>query len=619
MSGGFFGQAFIYLAAAVIAVPLARRLGLGSALGYLAAGVVIGPHVVGWVGEEGVDVMHFAEYGVVLMLFLIGLELDPRKLWRMRLQILGMGGLQVLVTTLVFTLLGIGLGLDVGVALAAGMVLSLSSTAMVLQTLQEKGWTRTPSGVRSFSVLLFQDIAVIPMLALLPLLAMSGAAGQDAGAALGLPGRPAWAQGLLVIGVIAGMVLAGRYLTRPVFQYVARTRSHELLIATSLLLVVGITLLMNRIGLSPALGAFIAGVVLADSEFRHELESNIEPFKGLLLGLFFISVGASVDLGVVVSAPLTVAGMVALLVLVKFVILYFLGRFFRLPTGDALLFAVALAQGGEFAFLLLSYSVQHGVMDNGLASLLIVAVVLSMALTPLLILLFEHVVRPLLADQYEAEPEAEAMPEESQPVIIAGYGRFGQVVGRLLRASGFEAILLDHSAGQIELSARFGNKVFYGDASRMELLQAAGASNARLLVVAIDDREKSARMVEHVRQSFPHLKVLARAIDRPHAYELHRAGAHFIARETFGSALALGREALTRLGLTSERATRVATAFEQHDTEGMYKLYEVWGDDAAYGFRVRKNMEALQQVLQDDAEHAEWEEPADDNAPSGSV
>ena len=616
MSGGVLMQAFVYLAAAVIAVPLARRLGLGSALGYLLAGVVIGPHVIGWVGAEGEDVMHFAEYGVVLMLFLVGLELDPGKLWRLRTSIFGMGGLQVAVTALVIAVPGVALGLEWQSALAAGLILSLSSTAIVLQTMEERGWSRTPSGRRSFSVLLFQDIAVIPILALMPLLALPGAGpAQEAAHRLAEADRPGWLQALLVIAVVAGIALAGRYLTRPLFQYVARTRSQEVLIATSLMLVVGITLLMNYIGLSPALGTFIAGVVLADSEFRHELESNIEPFKGLLLGLFFISVGASVNLGLVAATPMLVAALVLSLVVAKFVILYFLGRFFRMHLADSLLFALALAQGGEFAFLLVSFALQNNVLEPDIANMLVVVVVLSMALTPLLLLAFERLIQPRLLASCEAEPEAEPPVDEAHEVIIAGYGRFGQVVARLLKANGYAATLLDHSAAQIQLVGRFGSKVFYGDASRMELLQAAGAARARLLVVAIDDREKAVEMVSSALSSFPQLKILARAIDRPHFYDLHRAGAHFIARETFGSALQLGREALGMLGMSAERAARLTATFERLDVEGLYKLYEFWGDDADYGFRLSQNLEALQQVLQNDQD-TQLEQPSAAAAPA---
>jgi len=589
-------QAFVFLAAAVLAVPIAGRLGLGSALGYLLAGVIIGPYVLGWVGQESKDVMHFAEYGVVLMLFLVGLELEPAKLWRLRVAIIGMGGIQVGVTGLVVAVLCLTLGLDWQMAVAVGLILALSSTAMVLQTLQEKGWHTTAPGRRAFSVLLFQDIAVIPILALMPLLAMPGAVASPSAADAD---RSSWLQALMVIGVVAGIAIAGRYLTRPIFRYIARSRSHEIFMATSLLLVVGITLVMHMVGLSPALGTFMAGVVLAESEFRHQLESNIEPFKGLLLGLFFLMVGAGIDFELLFSNPALIAGLVLGLVAVKFVILYFIGRFFRLALADSLLFAVALAQGGEFAFLLVTFALQSHALDPEIAGLLVLTVVLSMVLAPALVILFERYVQPRLAGSCD-EREEDAEDLENM-VIIAGYGRFGQIVGRMLDVAGFDATLLDHDAGQIELTGRFGHKVFYGDASRAELLEAAGIDKARVLVVAIDDKDKAVKMVETCKTLFPHVKVLARAVDRPHSYQLIKAGADYFVREYFGSALAMGEEALRALGTSDERARYLTTLFEAHDSESLYKLYEVWGDDEAYGFRLRQNLQELEKVLRDDA------------------
>jgi monovalent cation:proton antiporter-2 (CPA2) family protein len=599
-----FQHAFYYLAAAVLAVPLARRLGLGSALGYLLAGVIIGPYLLGLVGQEGQDVMHFAEFGVVLMLFLVGLELEPAALWRMRVPIMGLGGLQVVLTAAAFSVAALLFGLPWQSAVAVGLILSMSSTAIVVQTLNEKGWMNTDPGRKSFSVLLFQDIAVIPMLAILPLLALPGLeapldiAHGDAGHGTGE--RPGWMQAALVLGAVAGIVLAGRFLARPVFHYIARSRSHEVFIATALLLVVGITLAMNAVGLSPALGTFLAGVVLAESEYRHELESNIEPFKGLLLGLFFIAVGAGIDLRMVAAEPLLIAGLVLGLILLKLAILMWLGRAFGLHLADNLMFSFTLAQGGEFAFLLVSFAVQNAVVTSGLANLLIVVVVLSMIATPLVLIAYERLIQPRFMGCAEPEREADEIDERDNEVIIAGYGRFGQIVARLLKASGFGTTLLDHDVGQIELTGRFGNKVFYGDASRAELLRAAGADQARLLVIAIDDREKAVKMVETAHRHFPGLKVLARAYDRRHAYELINAGADVIRRETFGSALMVGEEALKLLGFEEDRAHRHAAKFRHHDEHGLIKLYEVWGDDQAYGLRVRQNLEDLETVLRDD-------------------
>lgn len=608
MFTGFFSQAFIYLLAAVLAVPLARRLGLGSALGYIIAGIVIGPFVLGFIGEEGQDVMHFAEFGVVLMLFLVGLELEPSLLWRMRVSILGLGGSQVLISAGVIGGAAYALGVPGRAAVAIGLTLALSSTAIVLQTLKERSWMGTPAGRAGFSVLLFQDIAVIPILALLPFLALEGGSLGSAeisahGAQLEATG---WIKGMVVLGVVGSIVLGGRFLMRPVFHWIAAVRSLELFIATALLLVVGITLAMEFVGLSPALGTFLAGVVLAESEFRHELESNIEPFKGLLLGLFFISVGASIDFNVVAGDPALVFGLVAALIVSKFVVLLILGKIFRLNLAENLMFAFLLAQGGEFAFLLFSFATQSQVISSELSNLLVMVVVLTMILTPLLIIFYDRQVRPRFID-CAAPAEDEDIDAGPNPVIVAGYGRFGQIVSRLLTADGIETTLLDHDSSQIELTGRFGYKVFYGDASRVQLLQAAGAEEAKLLVIAIDEKDKAEQMAVAAKQFFPHLKILARAYDRSHAYSLMDAGADVITRETFGSALIMGEQALKLLGYDDARAYRLMRTFKRHDEEGLEKLYEVWGDDHAYGLKVRENIEQLERVLRDDSEDLEDE------------
>ncbi len=408
----------------------------------------------------------------------------------------------------------------------------------------------------------------------------------------------------MILGVVSAIVLGGRFLTRPLFRWIAHTRSHEVFISTALLLVVGITLMMNSVGLSPALGTFLAGVVLAESEYRHELESNIEPFKGLLLGLFFISVGASMDFGLVADDPFLIAGLVLTLIVVKLVVLLALGKAFRLQLADNLMFAFILAQGGEFAFLLFSFATQNQVIERDLANLLIVVVVLSMMVTPLIIIVYERYIRPRFTGCVSL-PEESKFEADENPVIIAGYGRFGQVVSRMLRADGIQTTLLDHDAGQIEMTGRFGYKVFYGDASRAQLLSAAGAGRARLLVIAIDNREKAVGMIATCRQYFPDLKLLARAYDRSHAYELMEAGADVITRETFGSALILGENALRLLGYDEARAYRLMRTFRRHDESGLKKLYEVWGDDHTYGMRVRQNIEDLKQVLQNDSEEVD--------------
>ncbi len=602
-SEDFFFQAFVYLVAAVLSVPVAKRLGLGSVLGYLIAGVIIGPFVLGFVGKEGSDVMHFAEFGVVMMLFLVGLELQPSLLWRLRLPILGLGGLQVTVTALVVAGLGVLYGLPWTMALAVGLILAMSSTAIVLQTLNEKGLMKTEAGQSSFSVLLFQDIAVIPILALLPLLAIKtsasvslAAAEQTAEHSSALAG---WQQALLVIGTVGGIIIAGRFLMRPVFRFIANTQLREVFTATALLLVIGIALAMQKVGLSPALGTFVAGVVLADNEYRHELETDIEPFKGLLLGLFFISVGASINFNLLIEQPLLILGVVFALILVKFAVLFGLGRFFKLELSQNLLFAFALAQGGEFAFVLFSFALQNNVLTAAVAGPLIAAVALSMMMTPLIMILHDQWVQPRFVTS-APQPEADTIDDNENPVIIAGFGRFGQVVGRLLLANGFKTTVLEQSPGQIEMLRRFGFKVFYGDASRIDLLRAAGAQQARLLVVAIDEREKALHIVDQVRKHFPHLKILARAIDRGHAYELIRRGVEVVEREMFGSALEMGVEALKLLGLRSYKAHRAGHTFKHHDEAALHELAHAMGEEKVLVARSRQLARDLEQLLQSD-------------------
>ena len=590
-----FLQAFIYLAAAVVAVPISNRLGLGSVLGYLIAGVVIGPFGLHLVGQEGEDVMHFAEFGVVMLLFLVGLELQPSRLWRLRLPILGMGGLQVLATALVIAAGAMALGLGAPMALAVGLILAMSSTAIGLQSLEEKGQAKTDAGQSAFSVLLFQDIAVIPILALLPLLAYEKADLAGHGPAL----NP-WLQALMVLGIVAGIIVGGRYLMRPVFRIVAATRLREVFTAMALLLVIGIALAMQQVGLSPALGTFVAGVVLADNEYRHELEGDIAPFKGLLLGLFFLTVGASIDFGLLISRPWLILGLVLALVVSKLTVLLALGRVFRLAWSQTLLFGFALAQGGEFAFVLFSFATKARVLPENLTALLVAVVAFSMLLTPLLLIANDRWLQPRFARPAEA-PEPDAIDASDSPVIIAGCGRFGQVVARLLLANRCRVTVLDHSPAQIDLLRRFGHKVFYGDAGRLDLLQAAGAARARLLVVAIDDPAKTLEIVELARKHFPALTILARATDRRHAYALIRQGVSVIRRETFGSALEMGVDALRLLGVGAHRAHRMAQTFRQHDEEALREMAALQDDEAVVIARSRQLSQDLEQLLQSDA------------------
>ncbi len=595
---GFLFQAFVYLAAAVLSVPVAKRLGLGSVLGYLIAGVIIGPFALGLTGEEGQDVMHFAEFGVVMMLFLVGLELQPSRLWRLRGPILGLGGLQTALTAAALMAACLAFGLSWKAGLAIGLILALSSTAIVLQTLNENGLLQTESGQSSFSVLLFQDIAVIPMLAVLPFLAMQdGAVSVDP--AHGAGDKPVWLLTAEVLAVVAAIILGGRFLVRPIFRFIADTRLREVFTAAALLLVIGIAVAMEAVDLSPALGTFLAGVVLADSEYRHELESNIEPFKGLLLGLFFIAVGASMDFHLLTADPGLIFSLVALLILIKFLVLHALALAFKMRPSARWLFSLSLAQGGEFAFVLFSFATQNQILPAAVTNQLVLVVALSMMLTPVLMILYDKLLDPRFQTP-KSTREADPIDEVDNPVIVAGYGRFGQIVSRLLSSSGFKTTLLDHDAAQIDLTRRFGAKVFYGDASRIDLLHAAGAGQARLLVLAIDDRDRVVQMAESVRQHFPKLTLLARAYDRRHAYELMRAGVDIIVRETFDSALDMGRRALEVLGYRANQAYRAALKFKHYDEQSLHELYTVWGDDKAYGLRVRQRTEDLETLLQRD-------------------
>jgi monovalent cation:proton antiporter-2 (CPA2) family protein len=604
--GGFFIQALIYLAAAVISVPIAKRLGLGSVLGYLIAGIIIGPFVLGLVGEEGQDVMHFAEFGVVMMLFLIGLELQPALLWKLRGPILGVGGLQVGLTALAVMAIGLILGLSWQMSLAAGLILAMSSTAIVLQTLSEKGLTKTSGGQYSFSVLLFQDIAVIPILALMPLLAIApitheSHTGDHPGAVNWIEGLPIWGQTLMVLGVVAAIVFAGRYFITPVFRFIARTRLREIFTAAALLLVVGIAVLMSKVGLSPALGTFLAGVVLAQSEFRHELESDIEPFKGLLLGLFFIAVGASVDFALIGDNPMLIAGLVLALVVVKFLVLFIIGRIFRMGLDHNLLFAFALAQGGEFAFVLFSFAVQNHVLSTGIANPLIAAVAMSMALTPLIMLINEKLIQPRFGTLEKEEREDDQM-EEKNTVIIAGFGRMGSIIGRFLRANNLQATFLDIDADNVELLRKLGLKVFYGDASRADLLKAAGAEEAKLLIIAVDEPEKTLAIVEAARKYFPHLKILARSNNYQDAYELIDLGIDHVYRETFDTALRMGTDALTLMGQRAYKVNRAALSFRKHNERFVREMAKHRKDQNEWIQRLKQRIEDLEEIMTEEME-----------------
>ncbi|TMP54629.1 MULTISPECIES: monovalent cation:proton antiporter-2 (CPA2) family protein [unclassified Pseudoalteromonas] len=590
--------ALIYLAAAIVAVPIAKRLGLGSVLGYLIAGILIGPYALGVVGDQ-TDVMHFAEFGVVMMLFLVGLELQPSRLWTLRHSILGLGGLQVVLSAAaIFAFCYWFFAMHWQTALAIGLMLALSSTAIVLQSLEEKGWLKQEAGQNAFSVLLFQDIAIIPILALLPLLAFAPQGNsKDVNDSI-IASWPIWQQVGVSVAVIAAIIAGGKYVSAPLFRYIAQTHMREIFTIFALFLVVAISLVMQSIGLSPALGTFLAGVVLAESEFRHELEADIEPFKGLLLGLFFITVGASINFELLFNQFSIVIALVVLLIVIKACILFALAVTFNISSKQKLLFTLALAQGGEFAFVLLSVTTTLSILTPEQTSLVTLVVAVSMLIAPLLLMFYEQ----LQKRSSSTKPEFDK-PEQistAKHVIIAGYGRFGQIMGRLLHAQGYEITVLDHSPSQIELLRRFGNTVFYGDAARQELLEAAGAHTAQMLVVAIDNPDKTIEIIKLAHKNYPQLKIVARAIDRRHAYQLLNLKVDAFNRETVDSAINLAIESLQLLGNSKEDAERAGKLFRDHDRAAVLQLAELWGDDASYGVAVRQRMEDLKQVLQQD-------------------
>jgi glutathione-regulated potassium-efflux system ancillary protein KefC/glutathione-regulated potassium-efflux system protein KefB len=517
-------------------------------------------------------------------------------LWSLRGSIFGLGAFQLVLASAAIAGAALLLGTDWRQAAAAGLILSLSSTAIVLQLLGEKGLRRGPVGLASFGVLLFQDLAVIPMLAFLPLLAPAGVPAAS-GSVAPLAAYPAWIQGLAIVAAVLGVVIGGRWLTRPVFRAIAKAELRETFTASALLLVVGVALLMQTVGLSPALGAFLAGVVLAESEFRRELETDIEPFRGLLLGLFFLTVGAGLNLPMVAARPLELAGMVVGLMILKALVMFAVARGARLAWRDAGTTGVALAQGGEFAFVLLNFAVGARVLGAELAGLLTAAVALSMAATPLALLAWERVSRPRAEPKEIPDNEFE---ERAPDAVIAGFGRFGQIVGRVLNANGFTTAVLESSVEQISLLRRFGRRVYYGDAARLDLLRAAGIEKAKLLVVAIDDREKATELVEMTRQAFPQLTVLARAFDRRHAYELLDKGAQVVERETFEGGLSLASEALRALGWRAYRAEKAARLFRLHDEKLFHDLRPLWGDEERFTIATRESSPVMEDLLRAD-------------------
>lgn len=602
--------AYIFLIAGIIAVPIASKFGLGSVLGYLLAGIVIGPTLT-FLNVDVIAIQHFAEFGVVMMLFIVGLELEPKALWSMRKQLIGLGGGQVVLSAAAFTGIGLAFGHAWQSALTIGLILSLSSTAIVLQTLSERGLLKSDGGQASFSVLLTQDIAVIPMLAFIPLLALpelapaiadTAHANENGHGGLSLVANlESWQAALVTLGMIALVVFGGNYLTAPIFRFVAQARLRELFTATALFFVIGIALMMSLVGLSPALGTFLAGVVLANSPYKHELESNIDPFKGLLLGLFFITVGASINFQLLADNLATIVLLTGALIVTKTVVLLILGRIFGLRGASLWLLALGLAQAGEFGFVLLAYSVSNNVLAAAVADQLLLVVTLSMLLSPGLFILYQRVIAPRFICE-QAKRDEEEFPDDSH-VIIAGSGRMGGLVDRILQAGGYKTTVIDYNYKQLEALERVGIRNFFGDATRPDLLSAAGIEDAKLLVVALDDAEQITKLVRYAMQNYPHLHVVARAVDRHHVYDLWAYGCRDIIRETYDSTMRMGRSAFEALGIEREKAQEMVDIFSEFDKEMLREaadVYEIgvpFEENHAYIERITKLFDEKEPVI----------------------
>lgn len=602
MTGNILFEAIVFLAGAIICVPLAKRFGLSSVLGYLLAGILIGPYILGFVREEGDDILHFAEFGVVMMLFLIGLEIEPRNFWKMRKTILGMGGTQVVLTTLVAFLLFMAIGFDWKVSLTISMAVALSSTAISLQTIKEKGLFDTTYGASSFSILLFQDIIVIFMLGALPLLSNMEhtAVSDDHGEATNLlENLPLWLQTLAIISSVVAVVVAGRYLIVPMLRQVAATRVRELLTASALLIVLGIAYLMELVGLSPALGAFLGGVVLANSEFKHELESTLEPFKGLLLGLFFMAVGASINFVVIGNNPLMIGALLIAVILLKAIVLFIVGALFKLQLDQRLLLTVGLAQIGEFAFVLLSFAFQLHILDRTQMDMMLVITALTMTLTPILGIINERLILPRVGTkEYEDRPVDHIA--KMHKVILVGFGHFGSTVGRFLRAHGIEATILDLDSNRVDLLRKMGFEVYYGDATRTDLLESAGIEEADILIVAIDNPDTTNQLVELVRKKYPQVKLMVRAQNRYDAYELINKGVENIYRESLDTSVKLASDVLHLMGFRKYTLHRQAQIFIKSDEASLLRLAKQPRNSEDYIFKAKEEIAMQEQLLEED-------------------
>ncbi|MEL6558159.1 MAG: monovalent cation:proton antiporter-2 (CPA2) family protein [Bacteroidota bacterium] len=604
MSGSILFKAIIFLAGAIVCVPIAKRFGLSSVLGYLIAGILIGPYVFGFVGEEGEDILHFAEFGVVIMLFLIGLEIEPQDFWRMRKSIVGMGSSQLIMTLILSYVLFTSIGFEWKTALVISMAVVLSSTAIVLQTIKEKGMMDTSYGAASFSILLFQDIIVIPMLAVIPLLSSSEPVSTHDGHegemhTYLLEGLPLGVQTIAVILSVVLVIVVGRYLVIPMLRLVAIAKQRELLSASALLIVLALSYAMEMVGLSPALGAFLGGVVLATSEFKHELESNLEPFKGLLLGLFFIAVGASINFIVISDNPLMISGLVIGIIVLKAVIIYLIAILFKLKLDQRLLLGIGLAQIGEFAFVLLSFAFQLNIISRENLDMMLVVTALSMTLAPILSIINERLILPKVGTK-EVESRQVDHIATSHKIILVGFGHFGSTIGRFLRSYGIEATVLDHNSNQVDLLRKLGFKVYYGDATRVDLLESAGIEQADLLISAVDNPATTMALVEIVKEKYPHVKLMVRAKSRYDAYELLKKGVQHVYRESLDTSVKLAGDVLSQMGFRKYSVLRQAQNFIKYDEESMRRLADKPRNTDEYIFRVKEEIAQQEKLLEND-------------------
>ncbi|MES2677464.1 MAG: monovalent cation:proton antiporter-2 (CPA2) family protein [Pseudomonadota bacterium] len=600
MNSNLLSEIFILLLASCLLVPLVNRFKLSSVIGYLFAGLIIGPACLGLITDSQ-KVMHFAEFGIIMMLFVIGLELEPASLWRLRKSIVGLGGLQVVLTTIVFSAIGIALNFSWQTSLTIGVSLALSSTALVLNLLQEKKLLNTQVGQSSFSILLFQDIAVIPILILMPLLSKI-TPDQNPNSTNLIANFSGYYQTLIIAGVILLVILVGRYFLRYVFRLVAKSNLRELFTALALALIIGVTLLMHLIGISPALGAFIAGVVLANSEYRHNLETDIQPFKGLLLGLFFISVGMGIDFNFLIANPLTIFGAVISLILIKALILFALGKAFKISTFDSIVYSIILAQGGEFAFVLFAFAQNLMIIDAEKIKFLTLVVAISIAATPIILPWFSRVIERRCKANFTEAP-FDTIDQKNQ-IILAGFGRFGQVIGRFLMGQGIAVTVLEKDPDQIELLRKFGYKAYYGDATRFDLLKSAHADKANLLIIAVDDVDSSLEIARLAKREFPALTIFARARNRQHAYDLHKMGVFYFKRELFESSLNMAKDIALWLGKNKSEMELKAEKFKDHDEKTLQQSFEFFNDEPALVNFAKTRRAELERILRSDSPDA---------------